>query len=1162
MYYTFSDAGLEDLASPGDDPQTQWVKVDKINPAIAIAQTSQVRLVTVKAGETSEAAWYYLGIQPAPVAADPGSGTYQEPQDVSLSTDTQGANIYYTTDGSDPRESGGILYDHPLTFYRDTTLRAVAEYNGVYSDVTSFYYVFDAVSDDAVEAFYPSGVYEGSVQVTLTAQNPEREIEYSTDGGQTYQPYTGPLTIDRDTELTARSVGPDGDVGAVYKFTYTIKPLPPVFAPESTQFTNADTVTVLCEESSADNTDRYELWYTTDGSDPQTSPTAQMAESASDMVDLTITGYTVVSAVVKRDGVTYSSVVTHSYDIVTSKPVKPLTTLVPGYYTHKIGGEGYTTQFMPVPAGTKIYYTIGYDNAVVADPVPGAEGTVEYQGEQIALKGETIIKAVAVNVFGAKSDIGVFGYTITPESPRTAPSSIVGGEQLPVIPVDAVEGSTVTYSIGGFKNTFVNTGSERFYIDLSTGNAYRDADCTELLGEESTLADLDSVSLEIWSELNGVSSQPNSYTYRLSDNPETLSIPYASRQSGTYEEIDADGENHFLLLQLYALNQDAEIAYMLNNDGVWLSYTPGTDIKLQADTVLHVRAERDGQVSGTASYVYEFVPLAPVIVLPSGRYAQTPVPSTTIVLDSRAPDNVRYTIFYRANGDLEDYHYQPGTERPIEHTMSLKAYVVNPETGKKSANTIHYYIIESASAASGSVFTGHPYEVYPGDTKYIGAHLLSESPYSEGIKLNTLQADAKIKYFYEYTRRSGGTAQTETFIYDNAMPIFANASMSDLTITAWLVDADGNQISDAPSIFHYVFVDLETPVTSLAETGETEFKRGTDYTFLSHYPDDPNVILYYTLDGSDPTDAANENRQAYDGQELTLEESVTVKAVYFKACGSCVACKDDRLADCVNAVYGPVGEYRYTVQRRQVSIGGGGFSSGGGGQTIDNTRRYTKDLFGNEHPTHIGYINGYPDGSVQADGQMTREEIAAVLYRVKNKTYDEPITVTGERFTDVAKDRWSVLEIEYLTTYDVIKGYPDGSYGPERNLTRAEFAALVRRFVDLEDAEIDNPFPDVEEELWAYADILAIYQAGLIDGYEDGTFRPQNEITRAEVMTIVNRILGRNPDESYVKTLDFNPYTDLDAEKWYYVTVLEATVTHDYYLADEEDLEIKWENFK
>ncbi len=142
----------------------------------------------------------------------------------------------------------------------------------------------------------------------------------------------------------------------------------------------------------------------------------------------------------------------------------------------------------------------------------------------------------------------------------------------------------------------------------------------------------------------------------------------------------------------------------------------------------------------------------------------------------------------------------------------------------------------------------------------------------------------------------------------------------------------------------------------------------------------------------------------------------------------------------------------------------------------------------------------------------------------------------------------------------IIKG-SDGNVNPLGNATRAEVAALICRFAKLEGAEAENMFPDIDESHWAYNYIISLSNSGLMQGYEDKTYRPENNITRAEVMTVINKILGRNPSEEYVKTLDFNPFSDLLKDKWYYTAVLEATVTHNYYLS-EDGVEIKWEDCK
>lgn len=1158
IYYTFNDKLSVDSISDGTDPETEWVKIEKALQTIDIDKKCTVRLVTknVVTGEMSEPALYYLGIKPKIVTADPASGEYDSKIDVALDTETEGATIYYTTDGTDPI-SNGLEYTIPLTIAKDTTIRAVAMYDGEYSGISSFWYVFTAYDDYGVDAFYPSGVYEGSVNVTLTPNNPQNSVIYRLDGDSegTWRDYTDVIVLDKDTTIIAKSVAPDGTEGEdEYVFTYKIAPLPPAFAPESTQFTNSDNVTIYSPESTTANTDRFELWYTVDGTDPVTSRTSKMADSASDSVTIKISEYTVISAVVKKDGTTYSSTVTHSYDIVTKKPVKPITTLLPGNYTHEIENEeGFSTEFMPVSEGTEIYYTISYDGSFCPDPVPGTEGTIKYDGKPIEVKGRTVIKAVAKSViFNTTSDIGIFDYTVTPEPPRAAPGTVISGDKLPVVPVETVKGSTVYYDINGFENTFASDDGI-FYIDTSTGNAYADEDCRIPLGDQNN-TDLDAPAiLEISASMNGISSQPNRYVYDLSSDSAQLAPPYADKQTGTYEEIDIDGDNNLLHVKLYSLNVGANIQYMLNNDAVWHDYVEGDVLKFKENTVLQVRAERNGNYSKVASYVYNFVPLAPIITLPSGRYGADPVPATSLELDSRAPSDKDYSIWYRVNGDKGDTRYT-GVEREIEHTMSFKAYVRNDDTGSISENTIHYYIIEADSATGGKVYIASPYDV-----ERISAHVLGDKPYSEGIKLFTREDNVDINYFYTYTKTDGTSATTNNFVYDIAAPIFVNALMDDITVTAWLTDKTGGRIDGSESTYVIDFIHLKTPVTSLEALDKVEFEKDTKYTIIDDYPDDDTICIYYTLDGSDPSDEDNSKRKKYEGEELKLDKATTVKAVYYSTCGKCVECKKTNPDDCWSSVYGSVGTYKYTVPTVKYSGGGGG---GGGTKTVDKTRKYTKDVFGNEHPTHIGYIKGYPDGSVKPAGNITREEMAVILYRIANHAYESPFITTGEVFPDVPNSRWSVLEIEYMADKGIVQGYPDGEYKPADNLTRAEFATLITRFVKLPSAKGDNPYPDVEEDFWAYDNIVSLYESGYMQGYEDGSFRPQNKITRAEVMTVVNKILGRKPHDEYVKSLEYNPYNDLDIEKWYYVIVLEATITHNYYLNDKETLEIKWEDIK
>ncbi|MBO5147178.1 MAG: S-layer homology domain-containing protein, partial [Clostridia bacterium] len=492
----------------------------------------------------------------------------------------------------------------------------------------------------------------------------------------------------------------------------------------------------------------------------------------------------------------------------------------------------------------------------------------------------------------------------------------------------------------------------------------------------------------------------------------------------------------------------------------------------------------------------------------------------------------------------------------IEKTMTVMAYTYNTETGRYSETVSQSYVVMGESAL-GAISIKWPFS-----QNRISAHKLGKGEYATGIQFIP-ETDVYYEYAYTLTKEAGGgTYKSDTIMYDEKAAFVPTERIDYMTITAWINGDKNNTVFTHP----IDFVHLDIPVTDLPE--QAEYEKNTAYHIVNKYKDDPTIIVYYTTNNSDPTiDSAD--RKSFTMSELGPEEKLTqtttVKAVYFSACGKttgeekCTACSIADYKNCPDYVYGEIGEYKYPVPTKTtVTVGGGG---GGGGGTIDKTRKYTNDIFGNEHPTHIGYINGYPDGSVKPEGDITREEITSILYRITNHQYEKPFVATGDAFPDVEVSRWSAHDIEYMADKEIVYGYPDGEFKPSRNLSRAEFAALIFRFTGIEKADIENLFSDFDNTHWAYDEILALTNSGLIEGYPDKTYKPENNITRAEVMTVINKLLGRKPLESYVKSLDFNPYNDLYEDKWYYVTVLEATVTHNYWL-DNKGYEYKWEDWK
>ena len=1162
VYYTFSETLSADniAASSGNDPETQWVKIDKSTPSLKeIDKHHTVRLVTIRGEETSDINWYYLGVTPAPVAFTPESGIKDaESVTVGMTSATTGAEIFYTIDGSDPRTSPTAQkYSDGAkpTFADDVSVRAAAKYDELWSEVTTAWYVLEQKNDLGVSAFYPSGVYEGGVEVTLTAQNPENAIKYSTDNGTTWNDYTGTLTLDEDTVILAKAVTPGGTEGNPYTFTYTIRPKPPVFAPESTQFTNQDNITVYCEESTDANTEHYTLYYTVDGTDPTTSATRRTGDAASDSSEITITRYTVVKAAVIRDG-TWSSVVTHAYDIVSGKAVSPLMTLVPGFYTIEPGQESYITELMPVPTGTTIYFTTDGTNPDVNDPSQAYTPDTE-----LPVTGHTTIKAIAVDSLGYRSDIAIFDYTITPSAPVAAPSATIGSDTLPVVPVTAVKGATVTYKVNGEEFSFDNVDDTVFYLDTATGIAYRNSDKTSPLVDPTKAKSFSGQAVvELQAELDGIDSSVNTYVYRAQGN-NAISAPWADKAAGTYPEIKLDNDGTLLRVALDSLNSTGKIQYRLNNSGDWIDYAApiklsyklngsiiasDSPITSSGSTVLQARVIDGINMSETVSYVYNFVPQAPVIELPSGRYSYTvdingvpQYPSTTLSL---APDSVTegsiYDIFYRSNGDKSDVRYT-GNERIIDHTMSFKAYTVNRLTGKLSVNTVHYYIVESPNAISGTVVSVYPYDVLSGSQKDIATHLLDDEEYNEGIKLRTQDPSMNIRYFYTWTGASDGVQHTTgTMTYDPAMPIFVNSSMSKVVVTAWLEDDTGTKIDGSDAVFTYNFIDLKIPVTSIGDSREVP--KGTEYTILNDYPGDDDIHIFYTLDGTDPT--VSETRKVYNGETLKIDSAVTVKAVYYHNCGRCVFCRNDDPLHCENPCYGEVGTYRYTVPSSSggggTGGGGGGGSSGGESKTVysitvlpDDNGTITPSVTSSEAEKVITIEASPKNGYIISEIKVTDETGKAIAITEENGKYSftmpaSPVVISG-RFTsrrvtpaDTGVDK--LLNTDEHILY--IRGFDTGFIGPNAKLTRAETAMMLYRLLREPKVAKTQSFDDVNEAAWYYEPVTTLASLGIVNGYGNGNFGPTDPITRAQFVAMTIRF-------AEVQERDCN-FTDVPPSYW------------------------------
>lgn len=194
---------------------------------------------------------------------------------------------------------------------------------------------------------------------------------------------------------------------------------------------------------------------------------------------------------------------------------------------------------------------------------------------------------------------------------------------------------------------------------------------------------------------------------------------------------------------------------------------------------------------------------------------------------------------------------------------------------------------------------------------------------------------------------------------------------------------------------------------------------------------------------------------------------------------------------------------------------------------------------------HFAYVIGYPDGTVHPNGQITRAEVATIFFRLLRDEVRDGAFTTSNTYSDVAYGKWYNNPISTMSALGIITGYPDGTFKPNKPITRAEFAAIAARFDETQSGK-SATFSDVIGH-WAAKEIGIAYANEWIKGYPDGTFKPDQNITRAEAMTMINRVLERKPESPGDLLTNMNKWTDnMDTSKWYYLDVQEATNSHAY----------------
>ena len=225
---------------------------------------------------------------------------------------------------------------------------------------------------------------------------------------------------------------------------------------------------------------------------------------------------------------------------------------------------------------------------------------------------------------------------------------------------------------------------------------------------------------------------------------------------------------------------------------------------------------------------------------------------------------------------------------------------------------------------------------------------------------------------------------------------------------------------------------------------------------------------------------------------------------------------------------------------------------------------YTKEKYVPEQPTtdylipgfwlntndHYSYLIGYSDGTVRPNGKITRAEVATIFFRLLDDDTRAKYWSSKNDFSDVSADKWYNNAVSTLSNMGVIGGYADGTFRPDAPISRAEFAKIAVSFTQNNGSAVYNYFTDVKTTDWFAPYVTAAKDAGLIEGYSDGSFKPESKITRAEACAIVNRTLGRKPSKAHMKISDRIDWPDVQTTDWFYEAIMEATNSHTCTMGD------------
>ncbi|MDO4541714.1 MAG: S-layer homology domain-containing protein [Bacillota bacterium] len=380
----------------------------------------------------------------------------------------------------------------------------------------------------------------------------------------------------------------------------------------------------------------------------------------------------------------------------------------------------------------------------------------------------------------------------------------------------------------------------------------------------------------------------------------------------------------------------------------------------------------------------------------------------------------------------------------------------------------------------------------------------------------------KYQVSYDANGGEGTTTDNNRYLKTETVTVKANGfTRAEHSFIGWNTAADGSGTGYAPGD---EFSMPESNVTLYAQWKKNESPvYAPDSAVLLKVDADDNSTtlygaefeLYSTFDGNDTLIGT----YTTDNNGMIIVPGLSQGSYYWVEIGAPEGYRLD------------ASKYEFAVDAEEAKV-----------TTVTNKRSVPEWLNGLDH---YAYIVGYPDGNIHPQADITRAEVATIFFRLLTDEVRDQYSTKDNSFSDVGDSNWYCRAVSTLAAMGIVNGYPNGSFAPNASITRAEFAAIAARF-DKGGNTSSASFTDISGH-WAEKEINIAANNGWVIGYTDGTFRPDRMITRAETMTLVNRVLQRIPELPSDLLSNMVTWPDnMDNTRWFYLAVQEATNSHDY----------------